>query len=100
MHPPGTPDPAPSSLEDTSHRACARRSSRVPRAGAGEWSSRYRWRSSCGSLDYIGTSMVKTGSSLVLALDLGTGGCKGALYSRDGAAWRFASAAYKLHSAT
>ena len=43
--------------------------------------------------------MLKTGSSLVLALDLGTGGCKGALYSRDGMAWRFASCAYKLHSA-
>ena len=42
--------------------------------------------------------MVKTGSGVVLALDLGTGGCKGALYSRDGLAWRFASAAYKLHS--
>ena len=33
----------------------------------------------------------------VLALDLGTGGCKGALYSSDGASLCFAGADYPLH---
>jgi xylulokinase len=41
---------------------------------------------------------MRSNREAVLALDLGTGGCKGALYSKAGASLHFAAADYPLHT--